>query len=88
MNMSAKSVKYWTQMSLIPPPVVELVLRVGVMDDDGHAQAQLEVWDGSTGDLISMVSRPHFDPQTYALELASLCSELTELVEMYISPFG
>lgn len=49
----------WAQLALIPPPVVVVHLRIGVMVDADHVQAQVEVCDETTGELIAMESWPH-----------------------------
>lgn len=49
----------WWQQSLTPPSVYEVTIRLGVIPEADHAQAQAEMKDPTTGILLAQWSAPH-----------------------------
>lgn len=49
----------WYQMSLTPPEVIELRIRLGVIPETDHAQVLVELFDPVTKVQIGMWSQPH-----------------------------
>lgn len=85
--MSGKPQTAWKQLSLVPPPVVTVTLRVGVWTSSGDVHLQLEAQDETSDELLAMIawpSRPSRDAAT-ALEIA--IDNLRALVEDYRGPF-
>lgn len=60
------------------PDVVEITLRVGIVTSSSHGQWQLEVRSPVTGELLSMVSRPHFDVDNLGPEAARMVLRVSE----------
>jgi hypothetical protein len=85
--MRNQPLEAWKQLSLVPPPVVTVTLRVGVWTSTGDLHLQLEAQDETGDELLAMIawpSRPSCDAAT-ALEIA--IDNLRALVEDYRGPF-
>lgn len=78
----------WTQPSLFPRDVLELVLRVGVVRSEEHAQIQIEVRDHGVGELVMMRSWPHIDPRQPEKLLGIIDDYLREEVRNLCDPFA
>lgn len=77
----------WEQLTITPPAVVELTLRIGLVVDAEHAQAQLEVRSATDGTLIAMSSWPHIPFHVFDERMREVGSELTRLLREYTGPF-
>lgn len=77
----------WVQLSIEPPPVIEISLKVGLVPSSEHAQIQLEARDATRGELIAMTSWPHVDMWTLEARLKDALVELEVLVAGYAGPF-
>lgn len=49
----------WYQQSLMPPEVIEVNVRIGVIPSTDHVQAVVEIKDPLTGVLIGAWASPH-----------------------------
>jgi len=77
----------WVQLSIEPPPVIEISLKVGIVPSAEHAQIQIEAHDVTHGDLIAMTSWPHVDLWSLDTRLPDALAELLELVAGFSGPF-
>lgn len=77
----------WAQLSMLPPPVVEITLKVGVIRTEDHVQAQIEVIDATTGGLIGLVSWPHFSLPDFEERMREIGQSLTETLREHTGPF-
>lgn len=77
----------WVQLSIEPPPVIEVILRVGIVPQSEHAQIQIEARDVTRGDLIAMTSWPHVDLSVLDSRLPDALSELLILIAGFSGPF-
>lgn len=77
----------WEQLALEPPPVVELILRVGLVPDGSHAQIQFECHDATRGELIALSSWPHLDLGSLEARLPEVVEDFCALVRRYSAPF-
>lgn len=87
MTTRSDSVNDWTQLALLPPVAIEITLRVGVHQQSEHVQAQIEVRDATTGDLLGMQSWPHFDLCTVDDRMREVGREFTAVLDHHTSPF-
>jgi hypothetical protein len=76
----------WYQTCLSPPSVLEVRLRLGFIRADNHGRWQLEVVDPSGGELLAMVSHPHFWLGSLDQELSEVGKRLGVLLESYLDP--
>ena len=76
----------WFQTCLSPPTVLEIRLRLGFIRADNHGRWQLEVLDPSGGELLALVSRPHFWLGGLEEELAEVGRRLGVILESYLDP--
>ena len=76
----------WYQTLLTPPDVLEIRLRLGFIRADNHGRWQLEVLDPSGGELLAMVSRPHFWLGSIEQELEEVGRRLHVVLESYLDP--
>ena len=74
---------------MIPPPVLEVRLRVGVIPSEDHLRWQCEAMDPHTRELLAMHSHPCGRLSTYPGELARALAVLTGMVEgtLDLEPF-
>jgi len=82
-----QSVESWEQLSLVPPSVLELSIRVGLAMDTDHAQIQLEVRNPSTGQLHAMQSWPALSLHDLDDRMRDAGREFTRLLLDATSPF-
>jgi len=75
------------QLTLSPPPVVEVVMKIGIMRADEHAQLQLEAHDVTDNRLLSMVSRPHVHLRDLPDAVREMGKEITTLLQEFAGPF-
>jgi len=78
----------WTQLSLDSEPVVELVMRVGLVPGASHSQIQLECHDATRGELIALTSWPHLDLGLLEARLPEALDAFATLVRRYSGPFA
>jgi len=78
----------WTQPSLFPQDVLELVWRVGVVRSEEHVQVQLEVIDRGSGELVSLRSWPHLDARNVDKVLGLIDDYLRDEVRNLCGPFA
>lgn len=77
----------YEQGSIIPPDVVELTLRIGLVDSTSHGQWQFTVTEAPTDTLLAMSSKHHFHSGDWAAELEEIGYLLRTTLEAHISPF-
>lgn len=79
--------KTHVQTTLLPPEVVEAVLRVGVVGAAGHLQCQVEVHDPSTGELLALWSLPHALLPDLEASVTRSAGELVQMLRELVGPF-
>lgn len=57
--MSKKPLSSGPQPALVPPEVLEVTLRIGVVGSTDHAQVLVEVRNATDGQLLELESTPH-----------------------------
>lgn len=77
----------WVQLTIEPPPVIEVFLKVGIVPSSEHAQIQIEARDVTRGDLIAMTSWPHVELSQLDARLPDALAELITLVAGFSGPF-
>lgn len=77
----------WVQLGLIPPDVLELTLRLGVVPASHHLQWQLEVRSATDGVLLGLVSTPHAELDRWPAELQQVGEELHRALAAVVEPF-
>lgn len=75
------------QPALFPPPVVEISLRIGIVSDVEHVQAQIEVRSGTDGQLLAMQAWPHFEMSATEDRMREIGRSLTAIVREHTGPF-
>jgi len=88
MSLPTDKVKSWEQLVLIRPAVVTLSLHVGVFAESDHVQAQLEVRNAVTNDLLVMESWPSFSMHDAEAKMRDVGRRYTELLLDALSPFA
>lgn len=87
MHTPLPSSQDWEQLSLMVPEVLEVVLRVGLVQSTCHAQLQLEITNPSTGELMGLVARPHVDFSDLDDAMLVLWQEFSEFIRSRSGPF-
>jgi hypothetical protein len=87
MVISHGKVNSWKQESLLPPPVVKVLLKVGVWTETGDVLAQVEAYDETSGDLLAMIAWPTSDVRSVSQTLAEAVSNVLALINEYRGPF-
>lgn len=77
----------WVQLGLIPPDVLEIHLRLGVVPASQHLQWLLEVQSATDGVLLGLVSTPHVDLGHWQRELVQVFAEVTRALAAVVEPF-
>lgn len=85
--MSSDSVSEWAQGTLLPPAVVEVTLKVGIIYASDHVQMELEVRSPTDGTLLGLQSVPHRALSSWEPELKRLMRDLLEEVTARTAPF-
>lgn len=67
------------QQAFMPPRVVEVVARIGVIVDADHAQAQIEVWEPATKVQLALRSLPHYPMERYAELVQRVCEDFHDV---------
>lgn len=75
------------QGTLLPPEVVQLTVHVGLVGSTGHCQWQVEARSATDGELLSLVSRPHFTIDQLDNQMAAITEELREAIRRFVVPF-
>lgn len=78
----------WEQLSFDREPVVELILRVGLVPGGDHSQIQIECHDATRGELIALSSWPHLDLGLLEARLPEACVDFLTLCRRYTGPFS
>lgn len=73
----------WVQETLIPPNVVEVTLRLGVVNDGDHLQCAISATNPSTGAVLAMWSIPHRPVTELPSLIADAVRELTAMAAVY-----
>lgn len=71
----------WVQTMLLPPRVLEIQIRLGIIAEENHLRWQIEAMDPSTKELLALCSRP-------ACRLADLEDELGAVVNRLLRLLG
>jgi len=87
MTDSAPQVNAWTQQSMLPPEVLEVVMRVGVSNGGNHVQIQVEWHDASGGKLLGVHSSPSVSLESLNEQLDEFSAEVRRLVLGAVHPF-
>jgi hypothetical protein len=76
----------WAQQVLVPPDVLEVRLRLGLIPYDHHGRWLCEVIDPTNRELLAMASMPHFDLRSWEQEAAGAFNRLCASVEDFLNP--
>lgn len=87
MSLSTPNVNSWEQLTLVRPAVVTLSLLVGIYAESDHVQAQLEVRNATSGELIALQSWPSFSCHDVDTRMREVGREFTRLLSEALSPF-
>jgi hypothetical protein len=74
------------QTVLVPPPIMEVRLRLGFIPGDHHGRWQLEVIDPGSNELLALYSRPHFPLSALDEAMVEVGARLGVLLEDYLNP--
>jgi hypothetical protein len=77
----------WYQEALVPPEVVEVRIRLGVIPTTDHAQVLVEVLNPVTGVLIAQWSAPHQRLREWPSLLELATHKADELLGAAVEPF-
>lgn len=88
MNFPTDSVKHPAQLPMFQPDVIEVTMRVGVVHSAGHMQAQIEVRDPISGELLGMESWPHFELSSVDVMIIEVFRELAQVITHHCGPFS
>lgn len=76
----------WQQTVLVPPDVLEVRLRLGLIPGDNHGRWQLEVVDPTCNELLALHSAPAWRLADLDLEMAAVGNRISLLLEAYLNP--
>ena len=85
--MSERLPRSWQQTHLVPPQAVKIHLEIGLCPYDEHAQYAIRMTDETTGGLLAMVSRHHFDPDDWETIWGEIAVRLDHLFSTSYEPF-
>lgn len=85
--MSERIPATWHQTHMIPPTAVRIRIDIGLMPHDAHAQYSIQMTDETTGGLLAMSSRHHFDPDDWSSIHDELAARLDYLFSTTYEPF-
>ena len=79
----------WRQTTLMPPPVLEMRLRVGLLPSEDHLRWQVEAMDPLTKELLAMHSNPAGRISTRQADLQRAWHVLAEMLNaaLDLDPF-
>lgn len=77
----------WYQQSLTPPTVLELNVRVGMIPEQDHLQALVEIKDPMTGVLLGQASYPHTSMRDLELLVEWIGRKVIRLIDDNVDPF-
>lgn len=78
----------WQQSMIVPPPVLEARIRLGVVGESDHLQALVEVLSATDGVLLAQESIPHASYATQLSEVAGWAvGRAVQLLDEFTSPF-
>lgn len=67
------------QEALLPPRVVEVRVRLGIIVDSDHCQGQIEVWEPSSGVQLALRSWPHRSTKDLDLLVGLIAEEFQRI---------
>lgn len=77
----------WYQQALRPPAVFELNVRLGLIPEEDHAQALVELKDPISGALLGQWSAPHETLRGYPQLLHWAVSQAVQAVDELLDTF-
>jgi hypothetical protein len=77
----------WYQSALTPPEVLEIRLRIGLIVEQDHAQAMIEVVDPISSIQVAQWSMPHTTVTQLPRSLEEVVNKLRELVADHVDLF-
>lgn len=77
----------WYQQSLIPPEVVEVRIRLGLVPETDHTQAMVEMFDPMTGAVLAQWSAPHGPLAHWYRLLDEAVRKTQEFIGSVVQPF-
>lgn len=75
------------QPAIVPPDVVELVLRVGAVRSRDMIQYQLEAYSATDGVLLGMESFPGRRLSSMHGQLNEVCTRFIDFAQDHVVPF-
>lgn len=87
MKNEVPSVNSWEQLMLVPPTVLDLTLRVGLILDSDYAQISIQMRESTTGRLLAMQSWPGLNLHDVDDRMRDAGREFTRLLLDATSPF-
>lgn len=87
MNNPPSEVKYWEQLGMFHPDVVEVTLKIGFVYESQHCQVEIEVVDPESPTLMELASWPHFHIADTEEKMREIGSYLTVMLRKYSGPF-
>lgn len=76
------------QTTIGTPEVVEITIKVGVVQSSNHGQWQYEAHDASGRVLLEMGSKHHFHLGDHDEEATTIGELVKDLLYSYCGPFG
>jgi hypothetical protein len=77
----------WYQQALTPPDVLEVNIRIGVIPQEDHVQALVELKDPTTDILLGQWSYPHRTMRDLEIVIKSCASVARQALEDHVEPF-
>ena len=71
---------------LVPPDVIEVRVRLGLIPHDRHGRWQIEVIDPQGNELLALHSCPHFDLVDVEGALAEVGTRIGVLLDSVLDP--
>ena len=87
MNDHAANVNTWTQLSLLPPAEVIVIVKIQVDNQAASNTLSIKVTDAHDGQLIGMRVWPMRDQSTWMFDLAAVVLDLESILGALIEPF-
>ena len=77
----------WMQQSLVPPPALEVRIRLGFVPERDHAQVMVEAFDPSTRVQVAAWSRHAFPIAEWPEHLQEAVERANQLIAEHVDPF-
>jgi hypothetical protein len=87
MKKAPQDVKGWEQQTLLPPEIVEIVIKIGIVNGIDHYQAQIEWRDPAPDTLLGMRSWPSMTRDQFSHHWPAIIAELQSVVRRCSTPF-